>query len=182
MAINYTFKMAATGTLVVRPLTAALSNDGELFGKADPYVVVQVGNQKQQTQVHKDGGKNPRWNDSLQFSLNNDQVMVFWIMDRDHMSAGDCIGEGQVNLMDIVQRRSVNQSYPVLRKGKPNGTINLAVDFTPGPAQQWGAPTQPGWGQPNQGWQQGPQGGQGQYGHPQGGFGGPGQQGGFGHR
>ena len=120
--------MAATGTLVLRPQNAQLSNDGEMFGKADPYLVAQIGNQKQQTQVHKDGGKNPRWNDALQFHINNDQVMTFWVMDRDHMTAGDCIAEGQVNLADIYARRQVNQSYPVLRNGKPNGVVNLVLE------------------------------------------------------
>ncbi len=100
--------MAATGTLVVRPLAAFLTKDGETFGKADPFVVVQIGNQSHQTQVHNNGGKNPRWTDALQFTINNDQVLTFKIMDKDTFSSSDLIGEGQVNLAQVYQSRSVN--------------------------------------------------------------------------
>ncbi len=177
----------ASGLITVRPLNAALSNDGEMFGKADPYVVVQIGSQKQQTQVHKDGGKNPRWNDALQFHANNDQVLKFFVMDRDHMSSSDCIAEGQVNLAQVYQMRSMNSSFPVTRNGKPNGTVTLAIDFQPGQGG-FGGP-QGGFGgqQGGYGGQQGGFGGQqGGFGGQQGGFGGPqggygGQQGGYGH-
>lgn len=99
-----------SGTLVVRPLFGAFAHDGDFFGTADPYVVCQIGGQRQQSSVCKDGGKNPRWQDTLQFQVNGDQVMSFQVMDRDHFSSADVLAQGQVNLADVYQRRSINNA------------------------------------------------------------------------
>ena len=98
------------GTLIVRPQFGNFAFDGDSVGTADPYIVCQIGNQKQQTSVCNDGGKNPRWQDTLQFHVNGEQSMTFSVMDRDHFSAGDLLGQGQINLMDVYQRRSVSNA------------------------------------------------------------------------
>lgn len=99
-----------SGTLVVRPLFGAFSSDGDLLGKSDPYIVVQVGSQRQQTSVCRDGSKNPRWNDTLQFQVNNDQGLTFMVMDKDTFSRDDQLAQGQISLADVYQRRSVNNA------------------------------------------------------------------------
>ena len=56
--------------ITVRPINASLIRDTETFTRMDPYCVVVIGNQRQKTRTHNEGGKQPNWNDTLNFTLN----------------------------------------------------------------------------------------------------------------
>jgi hypothetical protein len=52
--------------LIVKPISANLTKGREhLLFKLDPYLVLKVGNESKTTNVHKNGGKNPQWTDTL---------------------------------------------------------------------------------------------------------------------
>lgn len=56
-----------SGTLLIKCINAKLTHDTETFGKMDPYVVVTIGGRKEKTRTHENGGKNPRWGETLRF-------------------------------------------------------------------------------------------------------------------
>ena len=103
-----------SGTLSVKPLSGAFTKDGDLFGKSDPYIEIQLGNSKQQTSVCKNGGKTPKWSDVLSFRVNGEQSLMFYIMDHDSFSTSDKLAEGNINLNEVYQRRSLHNKYDPL--------------------------------------------------------------------
>ena len=95
--------------LIVKPISAQLVKDKDLFGKSvsfasiqDPYCVIKVGNEKQTTRACNGGGKQPSWTDTFSFS-STDQLMRVEVWDKDTFSKDDLIGEGTVNLMQFYQ-------------------------------------------------------------------------------
>lgn len=44
---------------------AKLTKDTEMFGKMDPYLIIDIKGKKQQTKVHDNGGKLPVWNQTF---------------------------------------------------------------------------------------------------------------------
>jgi Ca2+-dependent lipid-binding protein len=51
------------GRLIISPREALLIKDVSWIGKMDPYVIIEIGNLKFVTQVDKNGGKTPKWNE-----------------------------------------------------------------------------------------------------------------------
>ena len=96
-----------SGTLTVRPLSGAFTKDKDLFGKQDPFIEFQVGQSRQQTKVCKNGGKTPKWSDTLTFRLNGEQSLMFIIFDHDTFSASDKLAEGNINLHEVFQKRTL---------------------------------------------------------------------------
>lgn len=104
--------------LIVKPISAQLNKDGDFFGKAvqdfliqDPYCVVLVGQEKQRSEKHSGGGKQPHWNSTLQFQ-STDSILRVQVWD-DDLGKDDLMGEGTVNL---------NQCYQ-----NPNRTENCSL-------------------------------------------------------
>lgn len=42
--------------VVFKPISATLLKDKDLFGKQDPYVIIEIGEEKQESSVCKGGG------------------------------------------------------------------------------------------------------------------------------
>lgn len=76
--------------IIVKPISAMLTTDKDMFGKSDPYTICIIGNEKQQTKAHSGGGKNPQWMDTLCFN-SMDQFMKVQVYDKDTFS-DDMIG------------------------------------------------------------------------------------------
>ena len=53
------------GTLKLTVHQAKELRDMETFGKQDPYCKIIIGEEKQQTKVHTDGGKSASWEESF---------------------------------------------------------------------------------------------------------------------
>ena len=168
-----------TGNLTVRPVCAKLKEDTDFFTKMDPYCKVTVGSQTFKTKTHNNAGKNPQWADCLNFEIKGDNMLHVVIYDKDFITSDDFVAESYVNLIDVFQKGQVANWFPLKKKGKNSGQINLSMNFVPSGS---GMHTQmPGYGQgqPNHGYH--PQQG---YGYPpqQGGYGYPPQQGGYGYQ
>ena len=172
--------MFARGTLIVKPMAARLTYDTETFGSMDPYAKITIAGITQQTRTANDMGKNPVWQDTFTFNINNDQTMHVALWDKDNGSNDDYICETTINLNEVYQRRMFTNQFPVQRKGNSAGTITIAFEFHDGQqagGMGYGQPgmmplpgqgfAQPGYGQPQMGYGQ-PQMG---YGQPQMGYG-----------
>ena len=123
--------MFHSGKLLVRPLTAQLAHDKDLLGKMDPYCVLVVGGQTFKSSVAKSGGKTPSWTDTLTFTINNDQVLIVRLFDKDRFSKDDYIAECAVPLAEVYQKRNLTNWYNVSNKGKLEGKIMICCEFVP---------------------------------------------------
>lgn len=94
-------------SLIVRPTEAILTHDTEVFSKMDPYCVVKLGQQQRKTRVHDEGGKKPRWSDTLTFTRGSDTQLTIQVWDKDVVD-DDLVGEGTVNLSGVY----ANPNYP----------------------------------------------------------------------
>lgn len=88
--------------LIVKPISANLVKDKDLLGKSDPYCFVSVGNQRQRSGTHRNGGKHPQWSDTFNFNT-NDSILRVQVFDEDTFSRDDLIGEGTLNLNQFYQ-------------------------------------------------------------------------------
>jgi Ca2+-dependent lipid-binding protein len=62
--------------------------------------VVKLGQQVKKTRVHDEGGKKPRWNDTLNFTRGTDTNLKIEIWDKDVID-DDLVGEGFLNLTKV---------------------------------------------------------------------------------
>lgn len=59
----------------------------------DPYVVVKLGNFEKKTKVHDKGGKNPKWNDTIEIRRTDEYFLELQVLDKDVLTS-DTVGEG----------------------------------------------------------------------------------------
>ena len=151
------------GTLIVRPLSAKLTYNTEWFARMDPYAVCTIGGTINKTATSWNTGKNPSWQDTLNFRVNGDPLMHVALYDKDNVTRDDYIGEGVVSLLQIYNTRNSNQWINLKRRnGKPAGQIMVQFEFYPeggmGMNQQMVMAPQMGYGiNPNMGYGMNPQ-------------------------
>ena len=139
--------MFQTGRLIVKPQTAQLARNKDFLNKMDPYVVIILGGQTFCTQVARGQGKTPGWNDAATLNVNNDQMLVVRLFDKDRFGKDDIIGECVVPLQEVFQRGNVSNHYNLMDKGRAAGTVFLNMQFTPSNmGMQPGMVMQPGMG------------------------------------
>ena len=121
-----------SGNLIIRPLSAKLTRDTETFGKMDPFCVIHFGGQRQQTQVAKDAGKFPSWNDCFSFRRNAEDLITVEVWDQDGVSKNDMIGQGSFALAGVVSKSGKSSNWvQISYKGKDAGQVLLEVEFYP---------------------------------------------------
>ena len=102
------------------------------ISKSDPYVEMQVGDLVLKTRTEKNGGKNPRWEQTLSFPYNNEAFMSFRVYDKDLVSADDFIGSCEFPIQHIATSttREYSGAVPLTRnKGKKAGYIDVTLRF-----------------------------------------------------
>lgn len=91
------------GTLIVRPQSAELLHNRDLFHKMDPYCVCNVAGQQKQTSVAKRQGKTPKWNDTLEFNVGGEHTLALTLYDKDRILKDAFIGESLIPLASVYQ-------------------------------------------------------------------------------
>lgn len=119
------------GSLVVRPLSAQFDRDRGLFNKMDPYCVCTIGKERHQTSVAKGQGKTPEWQDLLKFSFNGETEMTVSVHDKHKLKKDGYLGECIILLTDVMALKNMINTFELFRKGKPEGKINIALEFHP---------------------------------------------------
>jgi len=118
------------GLLIVKPLSAKLTRDTELFGKMDPYCVVRLGEQSQKTAVAKKAGKLPFWRDQLVFRKKTEEEVVFEVWDHDSTTADDLVGEARLMLQEIGTK--VHEGWIKLKyRGRSAGKLRISIEHRP---------------------------------------------------
>ena len=121
-----------SGQLIIKPISAQLTYNTEWFGKMDCYCKITVGGNVFKTNPAHDQGKHPNWQQSFTAMVNGDQVMHVAVYDHDNVTVDDYVGECQVPLQDIYNRRNSSNWYTLMRKGKSSGQIMIILEFYPG--------------------------------------------------
>lgn len=113
--------------------------NADLFGKSDPYVLGEVLVGLRNPVLFRTGivwnTLNPKWNQEIVLAnIPKGTKIVLTVMDKDHLSEDDFLGEVQLDLPDKGPEMSpVQRAYRLHNKGQPDkpvqGTLYLTVQF-----------------------------------------------------
>ena len=67
----------------------------------DPFVEIEIGDEKKRTNAHKNGGKNPCWDEQLIFRIRDQTHMMLRVWDEESMCKNDLVGEAKIWLEEI---------------------------------------------------------------------------------
>ena len=73
-----------------------------VFGTADPYVNLTLGNVKFSSRAHKNGGKNPEWMEDFTFEISTEKVLEVEVMDREVVGSDKFMGLAKIGILDWV--------------------------------------------------------------------------------
>jgi Ca2+-dependent lipid-binding protein len=119
------------GTVIIKPKSALLTSSKDVFDKVDAYVKVYFNNDHYKTDVAKNQGANPFWNNEFCFK-NVDlekNVIRFEVFDKNLISDHNigCCEYALANLLQV--QNHFCGGLLLLRKGLSAGTLNLDIQF-----------------------------------------------------
>ncbi|KAL5973327.1 hypothetical protein ACLOJK_029977 [Asimina triloba] len=137
--------MGYSGILEVQLVDARGLRETELFGKMDPYVILQYRSEERKSDVARGQGRNPTWNEIFTFRVehgggaDDESDLVLRIMDKDTFSADDFVGEATIPLKGLIAvgvQNGIAELKPseyrvILPDGRYHGEIKVGVTFTP---------------------------------------------------
>lgn len=125
------------GTLSFRPIEANLSiKDKDLIGKMDPYCLFHVGGHRVKSQVAKNGGQNPHWQDVVSVEMPSTGGFVQVDLKDKDMLVDDKLGTFELDLNEVASLGQVRKWYPIFSHNKPAGEILLETTFNGSGLQQ----------------------------------------------
>jgi Ca2+-dependent lipid-binding protein len=106
-----------------------------MFGKADPYTILNVGNEKFKSKTINNN-HNPEWNFSIQFELNkgSPDVIDLEVYDEDMVGKDDPLGQTKLHLNHIIDQRKIVNAWIPLQQCK-SGKIMYSAEFIPSGSQ-----------------------------------------------
>jgi len=128
------YKAGDVGTLQLTAHKAQNLYNTEMFGKQDPYCKGILGDIKQQTKVHTDGGKNPRWEEKMTFNVTpTEDTIKVEVWDKEMVDTDDFIGEFSIPLTKLLEAQGPPEWHTLFgRKGKESeekGKILMSARF-----------------------------------------------------
>ncbi|XP_062225688.1 elicitor-responsive protein 1-like [Phragmites australis] len=139
------------GVLEVHLVDAKGLSGNDFLGKLDPYVIVQYRSQERKSSVARDQGRNPCWNEVFKFQINSSAAnvqhkLILRILDHDHFSSDDFLGEATIDVTDIISLGTESGTYQlnaakhsvVLADKTYHGEIKVGVTFTAAQVQEGG--------------------------------------------
>ena len=127
--------MASGGTIRIKIWSAQLTRDTEIFGKMDPYCVIEYKDKKYQTNVKNEAGTKPVWNQSFNFFAELNRQIVFDVLEEDTFSS-DQVGMCETTIEAIIPKNgadSVEHDLELNYGNEEAGTLKISVEFTPAP-------------------------------------------------
>jgi len=119
------------GNVLVKPMSALLIQHKEFFDKIDPYVKIYMGNDKYTTDVSKNSGSNPIWNNEFIFKncTMENTVLRFEVWDKNKL-IDTSLGSVDYALVNLLQAKNhFNGGLQLLHKGLNSGTLFLDIQF-----------------------------------------------------
>jgi Ca2+-dependent lipid-binding protein len=120
------------GVLKIKVVSGKLTHNTETFTKMDPFVEIKFNNVVKRTSVQLEAGKNPIWNETLEFEvLEVDDYIDITVLDQEY-SRNDLIGSTQFIVKNMITTDSdLLQTFDIMFAGKPAGNINFKADWQP---------------------------------------------------
>ena len=118
------------GTFVFKPIEANLKDENQLFTKLDPYCKFILGDNKVKSQISKQGGAHPHWNDALVLTRDKEDCCEIQIKNKGGMLGKD-VGAIKVSLAEVEKEGKVSKWYDIMSKDKVTGQLLLEVDYNP---------------------------------------------------
>lgn len=129
----------ASGTLMLRLISAMLSRDTDPLGKMDPYIKIFVGGEEKKTTTARGHGRKPRWNESFTFKVAANDSVRFEIWDYDTIGDDDLICEGVATIRGLPPGVMMHD-IPLTYEGQQAGSLQLETNWMPGAADMGGPP------------------------------------------
>ena len=100
-----------------------------MFGKADPYALITLGKLKAKTKTINNN-QNPEWEFETKFNVDSESPsqIIIDIFDED-TGKDDILGSATINLNDVIQQRSILNTWYTLEKCK-SGEVLLSMLYT----------------------------------------------------
>ena len=117
------------GSLEITVLKATDLQKKDLFQKADPYVVVELDNQKAKTDKKKNS-LNPEWNQKMTFKINefSPKVLSFKVFDWDRFGKDDIMGQTSLEIEDTI----INSQGKIIQlqlEDCKSGNLFVSINF-----------------------------------------------------
>ncbi|XP_021964596.1 intersectin-2 isoform X1 [Folsomia candida] len=106
----------AVGRLLVVVMEGENLADRDKSGKSDPYCEISLGSEIKRTKVIR-GSLNPKWNDSMQFSVKDlaQDILCVTVYDKDYFSPNQFLGRTEIGIVSIFEETR-NRKTPWTRK------------------------------------------------------------------
>lgn len=129
--INEAAVIEVGGSLKLTIKSANLLNAEEAMSLSDPYCIVISGGKQNKTKYIDDGGENPVWNETFDYTISNmaDEV-VLRVMDKDTFK-DDAMGEVKIKWADVCKNYGGQFTFSLMNKTKPAGTITTQAVYIP---------------------------------------------------
>merc|ERR1719350_1645431 len=124
--------MATSGTLRLEIIEARLTRDTEVFGKMDPFCIIETRMQKHRTRTLQGAGKTPRWAEGFDIDVKYiGDDMTIKVMDED-VTDNDTVGTSNVKLSAFCAGTGVDEWFPIQHKGRQAGQVHIKSTWKPG--------------------------------------------------
>lgn len=101
-----------------------------MFGKADPFAKVTIGQQTFSTKVVVGGGKNPVWDAEFSFEIKTEKEMLVEVLSKEEVGNDKFMGRLSVSILDWIATGSFDGDVDVLDMSDKNvGKLTLSVQF-----------------------------------------------------
>jgi len=124
---------------------------GRSMFSVSPYITFQIDHMKKKTKVSKGKGKNPKWNDLIEFEIIKGRDVLNGKVMGKEISEDEFIGDIKVDLKPIFQKGYAEMWVPVIHphKNRHKGDVFLKLQYKPTPQEPgFGAPMPPMGGPP----------------------------------
>jgi len=101
-----------------------------MFGKADPYAKVTIGQQSFSTKPVIGGGKNPVWDAELSFEIKTEKELTLEVFSKEQVGNDKFMGATTVSVLDWIATGHFDGDIDINDKSdKPVGKVTLTVKF-----------------------------------------------------
>ena len=123
-----------SGKLRLQILEARLTRDTEMFGKMDPFVVIETRMQKLRTKTQQDAGKTPTWADEvadIDVKYVGDD-MHLTVYDEEAVTDHDVVGSATMKLSTFCVDKGIDEWYEIFYEAKSAGHIRIKSKWVSG--------------------------------------------------
>eukprot|EP00914_Ancora_sagittata_P033412 GHVO01067358.1.p1 GENE.GHVO01067358.1~~GHVO01067358.1.p1 ORF type:complete len:130 (+),score=22.41 GHVO01067358.1:76-465(+) len=100
----------------------------EHFSRADPYVVIKLGDNKAKTKTKREAGRNPTFDEDFEFGYKGENQIMFYVYDEESAQTDKIIGFGDLNIQSAA-KFSGEVELKRTKDGSPIPAGKLTVDL-----------------------------------------------------